>query len=230
MITADFLDNLNLFSPGEVFHVGSLSPADKRNNSYEGSGLSVSMHPEDWEQIAGLGGHPHWSLKPGPHTSPLAGAFLLATSLSDTQVRTISDWAVSQDLLVPQQRWRLDYCGNDDNGEDIASHIIFKTLTEANAEANAMSEDSEPSVAAITMNVATDKMLARCAVTVNDLMASDIALTMFAEDHGLDGVWWDDHLDPANLSAPRGVICLSKLDSWSKEMVREACKAPTPRM
>ena len=47
---------------GLVTHVGTFDPADKGRGgeSYEGTGLSVSVHPEDWEAIARLGGCPWW--------------------------------------------------------------------------------------------------------------------------------------------------------------------------
>ena len=40
----------------KLWHVGSMNPKDKRPGSYEGAGLSVSVHPEDWQQIAEIGG------------------------------------------------------------------------------------------------------------------------------------------------------------------------------
>ena len=40
----------------KLWHVGSMNPRIKRPGSYEGAGLSVSVHPEDWQQIAEIGG------------------------------------------------------------------------------------------------------------------------------------------------------------------------------
>lgn len=52
-----------LVALSRVYHVGSLDPADKgcHGESYEGDGLSMSVHPEAWIAIARLGGLPTWS-------------------------------------------------------------------------------------------------------------------------------------------------------------------------
>lgn len=44
-----------------LIHIGSLNPGDKRGFSHEWQGLSVSLHPDAWEQIARLAG-PRWEL------------------------------------------------------------------------------------------------------------------------------------------------------------------------
>lgn len=47
-----------------LFHVGTLRPEDKGCDgpSWEGHGLSVSVHPAAWTRIARLGGRPTWKL------------------------------------------------------------------------------------------------------------------------------------------------------------------------
>jgi len=43
----------------------------------------------------------------------------------------------------------------------------------------------------------------------------DYILPLYADTLGLDGVWWQDVLDVTKLSAPRGVIVPSKVNTWN---------------
>jgi len=48
-------------------------------------------------------------------------------------------------------------------------------------------------------------------------MTEDFLSICYAEDVlKLDGVWWDDKLNPMSYSAPRGVIFNNMLPSWTK--------------
>ncbi len=39
-----------------------------------------------------------------------------------------------------------------------------------------------------------------------DSLCEQWAIAAFAEDHGLDGVWWNDNFNLGSLSTPRGVL------------------------
>lgn len=51
-----------LISFTKLYHVGTLNPENKGSDSHEGSGLSVSVHPNEWTRIAKLGGGDLYSL------------------------------------------------------------------------------------------------------------------------------------------------------------------------
>ena len=62
----------------------------------------------------------------------------------------------------------------------------------------------------------------------------EFVLPIFAEQQGLDGVWWQDKLDVNRYSAPRGVIVPSKIKSWKfavkkNESVNEGYKLQLER-
>jgi hypothetical protein len=67
-----------------VAHIGTLDPAAKGAFSWEAHGLSVSLHPEEWEAIARLGGRP-WHL-----LERTGGVFLDYWSLGEKHRRTIA--------------------------------------------------------------------------------------------------------------------------------------------
>jgi len=50
---------------------------------------------------------------------------------------------------------------------------------------------------------------------LDDTLASDFAVLLLLERFGsYDGAWWNEILDPAGLSAPRGAIFQTRLLEW----------------
>ncbi len=61
---------------------------------------------------------------------------------------------------------------------------------------------------------------ARAGKPSGDVLQS--VLTVWAQEQGLDGVWWEDEYRPEVLSVPRGVIFPEKVPALSFRRVREA--------
>lgn len=192
-----------------VYHVGNLdAPRKKPHVSYEGSGLSVSLHPEEWRKIArGHVSGDTWALsKEDPK-------FLLANKANQKKARK---WAIENGWLKPQTRYQVSWF--DDEMDDTMS-MTFDSMEEAKEEA----ESHEVEVEEID-SVALDSKGLRYwkeafSSEPKNSLAGDFAILWYAEAKGYDGVWWNDRLDPVRLSAPRGVIFQSKLPEWSKTKV-----------
>ena len=204
-------------APRCVFHVGSLDAKDKglRGDSLEGPGLSVSLHPQEWTAIAKLGGYPTWSLR------RKGGRFIDAHGLSEAQRKAVEAWGLSTGLVRSATAWRLT--SYDEDGEP--RYSLFQTESQARAEVDEFEnapESGDP-VTATTALQATESFTRRCGFQPDLLCVFDILLTFYVEDATpFDGVWWDDLLDPAGLSAPRGVIAPSRVTSWHVSKERDA--------
>jgi hypothetical protein len=62
----------------------------------------------------------------------------------------------------------------------------------------------------------TTKLSQRTMHTAEPVMVPDLIATVYVEDAtDLDGVWWQDRLDVAAYSAPRGVIVPKMLSLWT---------------
>lgn len=211
----------------KLFHVGSFDESDKSHQgcSQEGNGLSVSLHPEEWIRIARLGGQPTWQMS----LTLGGGKFLDSHAMSTFQNGQVEQWAVQQGLLAPQERWKASWFEDDEDSAERMPVSYFSLFTN---EAQAIREygegENDEKIEAITMLCATEKADARCGFKIGDHFVADIAKTFYAEDHGLDGVWWKDCLDVHALSAPRGVINLTRLVEWEKQCVKEV--RPVPRL
>lgn len=201
----------------KLFHVGTMNPTDKRHGSYEGAGLSVSLHPEEWMAIAGIGG-PIWQcVRPG-------NRFLNFLRLSKAQKKMIGDWAVEQGLATRQSIWRV-YFWDDDAGEH--RYFSFTNRQKAKNEAKYTEDEngkSQPPVEIPGALVGTPALAQRMVQHApeqhmtgesGDANPDDLVAVAYAEDvMKLDGVWWNERLDPINLSAPRGVIVPSMIGHW----------------
>lgn len=216
------------FSPlrGKVFHVGSMDPSAKGAThnamSHEGNGLSISLHPAEWRQIAKLGGQPTWELlREGSR-------FLDAHCLTSAQRDTMHSWALDHGYIEMAPAIQASYFDEELGATFSSLHDV--STAEGRRLATQLSEDladaEMPQMAQVLAERATSAMNERAGFAVPLGNASDIALTFFVEDvlhasHGLDGVWWEDDFAPYALSAPRGTIHAHALQEWSAAQARD---------
>lgn len=190
-----------------VFHIGTMNADQKgvRGPSYEGSGLSVSVHPEEWEEIAELGGLPWWKL------ARKDARFLDFHALSSAQRDEIVAWGKVYDLVEAAVVWVVEY---EDDEMETTMVREFDTEEEAREEAEYL--DAEAPTPKLGLKC-TRGLLARMGWTHACADALDGVAMAYAEDVlDIDGVWWNDDLAPELLSAPRGVIFRERLDSWNR--------------
>lgn len=187
----------------ELHHVGALDPDEKwsRGVSYEGSGLSVSRHPDEWRHIARLGDAPTWTID----TSGLG--FVDVHAISEADVENIIDWAEEAGLVERVEGWTVTWFD-----EELDSDVSIIVTDSADA---AFYEDEEDhDIVATSTVVPTARMHERVGFEVPAGLAADQAIICYFEaDHPeVDGMWWEDRFDPDALSAPRGVIFRRSID------------------
>jgi hypothetical protein len=206
------LSTLPLRRLNRVFHVGTLDPTHKgvRGASQEGNGLSISLHPEEWTQIAKLGGGDTFKLSRKP------GLFLDFHKLSKARREQLTQWGLTQGWCEMQPRWKLVWV---DSETEEPVHMLLDTEVSARSEQEfRQEEDESASVEPVQVPVLTPTALERLGFKVDALSTLDMLATFYVEDcTEFDGVWWNDMLDPYALSAPRGVIVRSRLPQWTIE-------------
>lgn len=192
-----------------VYHVGRLDqPKRSGSFSYEGSGLSVSLHPDAWRRIArGQVSGDTWVLKKAKPK------FLLATK---TNKEKAVEWAVKNGWIDEAMRYRVSWF--DDEMSDTMS-TEFDSFEEAQVEAEDRGVEPEAVKSYVLAKKGIDYWRQAFQSEPDNSMAAEFAILWFAEERGYDGVWWNDKLDPNRLSAPRGVIFQSKLGEWSKQKI-----------
>lgn len=181
-------------------HVGSLDAADKRDDSYEGAGLSVSLDPDRWTRIAGLSGERHWLTRPG-------GVFVEARGIGERQWHSIVDWGVEHGYVERVQRWVVAY-HDDELGETMHLHV------DGEAAAREEAEDLGGAAVLTEVLVGTEALAAalgvRCKGKADDHLLSHYVAQQLPDT---DGVWWED--EPGPLWAPRGVISPHRVGLWT---------------
>ena len=186
-------------------HVGNLDqPRESKGISFEGAGLSVSLHPEAWTSIAKLGGYQTWVIR---KSEP---AFYEVPSAPSPDVLS---WCREQGYIESATKFRVSWY---DSEMDSEVSMELDTREEAEAE---MDDDREMEVFQGWKFGPAGMVywkLAFGSSPVRHNFAEDYASIFWAEAQGYDGCWWEDNLDPTALSAPRGVIFQSKLDEWTK--------------
>ncbi|KQO98719.1 hypothetical protein ASF30_11700 [Leifsonia sp. Leaf264] len=202
-------------------HIGTLNQEYKKDWSYEGQGLSVSMDPDAWEQIAELGGNPRWSV--GVDNPQ----FLDFHELTAEQKDAINDWGVERGYVIPvtatriytwdseDESWRY-YLTTDesdveferDEAEAMEYEVREGRPMDGEDEDGFVYLDSEATFA--TTDVFPDPTVRRGSLGEDQILAT----LWVQETTDFDGVWWEDDYDPERLSAPRGVIVPRAIQKW----------------
>lgn len=187
-------------------HIGSLDRADKGTTSYEGQGLSVSTEPDAWEEIGRFGGRPRWQFA-------CSNRFLNHHGLDAELVAAIKTWGIDRGYIECVEAWQVTYW--DDEYEENRTFVLT-----SEEEAHEESEEIEGQVTPILTTIATTDF-PDSTVEAGDIDVLDVLTTVWVnEATDLDGVWWEDDLDPTLLSAPRGVIVPRAIDDWVRSAVK----------
>lgn len=193
-----------------VAHVGAMDSSLKNEGSHEGAGLSVSINPMAWGRIHRIGDEGF--ILEGP------GRFLDAMRLTKAEREVVWDWAKDHGLVQEAMVWTVSY--EDDELEET---IEFECSTEEEAEAEA-EEIMDAVVGSRMSTVATKKLAELChhnpgrisPLQIPSDFQFDLVLSLWAEEHlDVDGIWWNERLEPEAYSAPRGVIFASRMSEWT---------------
>lgn len=198
-----------------VFHVGTFEPNRKGHfhaDSLEGHCLSVSLHPEAWIQIARLGGEPVWRLD---HAS---GVFVDILSLEADSVaaNAVRAWGVEQGLAQVKTCWRA---WQYDSEEDDWRYMVFDTEEKAHLNADEFEDREGGNVECVSLCVGTPAL---CEIIgwkdAGTKEVLDFLVLAYLETNvpEVQGVWWNETLDPDALSAPRAGILPSRLHEWQR--------------
>lgn len=182
-----------------VYHVGTLKAEDKSDFSYEGDGLSVSLHPSEWSRIASLAGK----------VFVLENKKGLFADYYAFDSKTVDEWGLANGYIEPCTLWR--YWFEDDCGQE--RYIDFTSLEEALEESDCLPEDIEE----VQGFTPTEKMKTDLGVVTNHALYHEHLFVMMIGNKypHIDGVWFNDDLDINALSAPRGTIFKHSLKRWS---------------
>jgi hypothetical protein len=193
-----------------VFHVGTLDAAQKgtyHRHSQEGNGLSVSLHPHEWAQIAKLGGGRLYRLERS------GGEFLDYHRIAPLLRRDLEAWTLDQGWAQLGTRWRVEWY---DSEQEDRRYLLVESQEEAHSEVGSFVGDASATMNPVQVFCATAKLIERIGFAPDPIETLDFTTTCWVEDcTALDGVWWDDTLSPDDLSAPRGVINLKSLPAWT---------------
>lgn len=184
-----------------VTHIGTLVARDKgqQGPSYEGDGVSFSVNPDAWVSIAKLGGSPWWE-------ADVSGLSLLdGHALVQAHASSLADWAMEQGWITPAQEFVVSWF--DDEANDTMEMVLgSRQAAEVEAEDLEEAEIQERHGFAPTAKLVERMRHASRDVGMPKAGVLDDVATVWARENGFAGIWWNDVLDPARLSAPRGVI------------------------
>jgi hypothetical protein len=213
ILEENFSGQLPLKNFSKVYHIGSMDIKNKSNFSLEGSGLSVSIHPREWSQIARLGGNAIFELVKSN------GVFADAYKMNKEHKKTIINWALTNGYLIQKETYKV--CWFDDDLEHTVC-MEFDNLKKAKDELGNKDEGRELKINKKGL-LPTEKLKQETQQqAIDPSQTFDLLLTIYVENtSNYDGVWWSDKLDPLNYSAPRGVIFNKMVNSWNAKKIQD---------
>ena len=199
-------DTLPIKKISKVFHVGEMDINNKSKFSLEGSGLSVSINPDEWRKIAQLGDRELYLL------TNTNGVFVDGNKLNKQQKNNVISWGLENNYIYKKETYKV--CWYDDEMEDDVC-MEFPIYDEAKKEAGDK-EDGKTIEVNKSGVLPTSKLISSSMQgKIEPSQTFDLLLTIFVEKTtNYDGIWWNDKLDVMKYSAPRGVIFNSKLNNW----------------
>lgn len=211
---------LSYLAISKVHHVGLLDPCLKgsvHTHSHEGNCLSVSDCPEVWRQIARLGDAPCWEL------SRANGRFVrVHKSLGNRAVvRELNRWALAGELAAPMQVWAAYQEDLEDPGTwQFTLHDLESDARMELDDPSVLRPNGKPCLEQQTVLRATALLEQRIGFPLGSRPADEFLLACWVEDTqpDVDGLWWEDRLAPALLSAPRGGIFPSRVSRWDRSL------------
>ena len=196
---------LPIITLDEVYHVGSLDRYRRKLGRFEADALSVSWCPNTWSTLAECEDLMFWKLP------KVSGAFLDIGEVKMPIQREILKWAERENLVERISIYRAhveDAAGSSGYYQHRSKNLAKRdssTVTKVRGWASTIKLDE-----------------ARClgGLDVMGWLAEDFAIMTFAEQSGLDGVWWKWQFSPDERIAPKGCVFPSRLDSWVENKIR----------
>lgn len=177
----------------KLFHVGLMDKAARKPNFNEGSGLPVSENPRAWEKIARSFGHHFQLTKKDEHPFRLLDFY----EITKSEREVIAQWGKEQNYVEPTQIYVVET--TDEEGEEVFE-MHFSSIAEV--------EEEGLEVAYIRNGYAATPLLQETTEnpSIDLICVFDMLVTVYAEVHGYDGVWWEEECDVNRLTYARGVI------------------------
>lgn len=193
----------------EVYHVGQFDETSRTDrSSLEAFMLSVSVNPDEWASIARCPG-PVWTLTAD------GSRWLDYLSMSDEQEAWMIQWGENEGMISKVDIWRA-WSFDDEFDGWVLRDYLSRAEAEAQVEGD-IYDDTCPSMSGELVESREGYALSELAMERLErwhcpLDALDGLVILWTQDvlmpadPDLVGIWWDEELNPACLSCPRGGI------------------------
>lgn len=196
----------------KTYHVGNLNGERETNiESHEGKGVSISPVPDAWRHIAPcVGGYTYRLHKPG------GGNYLDYSNLEDGAQEAFREFCLDAEYVVPATAYEIRY--EDAHGDVRRFHRDTREDAERSAREESYRNASVEEVETVDLGPKGREYWTDAFGTDPDDAGTIFVETLleiwYAEEHGFDGVYWDNELSIGKLSAPKGVIFQSMFSEW----------------
>jgi hypothetical protein len=208
----------------ELYHFGTMNIEDRKNISYEGNTLSVSLHPASWMQIME---ESNFVFK----TEEEKRLVDIHEFVSSHQ-KDIIEWSLLNKLIEPKKIFQVFYY---DSESDEISFMSFNDKDEALKEVendDFLETSNKNDIKDILKNythvildfngyIYTENGMKEIRQNENIVEIDTLAILFLEnikEEYNIDGCWWNNNLNPNLFTAPSGGLFLNNIhhEKWKK--------------
>jgi hypothetical protein len=191
-----------------LVHVGFLNNSSQINGDMEGPFLSTSEYPDEWTQIAKLGGCPRWTIE----------GKIPTVDFHKSHLKNATNWALNRNLVKKETWWKAPHW--DEDGETRFFLCQSKKEAQAQTETPRKVTPCEVLVAENRLKDFWNQRKKTKPNGQNPWHTKSMILTLIIElaaQKGWNkfpmGIFWNELLDPPNLSAPRASLSPTRITS-----------------
>lgn len=208
----------------ELYHFGTMNIKDRKDSSYEGNTLSVSLHPTSWMQI----------MDESNFVFKMDGKIRLVDIYEFLLLyqNDIITWALTNNVIQPKDIYKVYYYDSEtdeinymsfNDKSDALKEVELEDYLETSNENDMKQILNEYSYALLTYSgyIFTEQGMKNIRQKENIVEMDTLAL-LFLEsikkDYDIDGCWWNNNLNPDLLTAPSGGLFLDNIhyEKWKK--------------
>lgn len=193
----------------ELFHIGTMKESERTSLNYEGKGLSVSLHPREWQIIC------RGKMNGNPFKLSNENSLFAVYEYSDFLFSTLRHFGIQNGYVTEEQKILYRYF--DDECQE---HFVeyFNSVEDFKEEYEGEEYETEDTL------IATEKMKdSMKPVSCPQINPLEELFNLYIQEkfEEYDGVWFNRPIDVICYQAPAGLIFDHKKENWLVEQVEE---------
>lgn len=198
----------------EVFHIGTLDESKRTSLNYEGKGLSISLHPKEWQIICRgkISGKPFSLINPNSKFAVF--------NKNDDLLETLAYFGLINNYVTEVKKISFTYYDDEAECEFIE---YFNSVEDFE---DSWGDEKFKIIDILSPTNTLRELMSPVSVSDEDPYVELFNLYIQKHFDDYDGLWFNRPLDVLSYQAPAGLIFDHKKDNWEMNSVSDSMMPP----